>query len=60
MKKTEPKIIINMVMFANGQPAFVEFSSTLDRKMRIAKAARFCNMSGYTMEELMRYKDTAI
>ncbi len=57
MKQIEPEIIINMVMFSNDQPSFVEYRSTMDNKMHIANAARFCNAFGHTMSELMQYRD---
>ena len=57
MKQIEPEIIINMVMFSNDQPSFVEYYSTLDNKTYIANAARFCNAFSFTADDLKQFKD---
>ena len=51
--KHKELIQIKLVMLSNnGSPAYVEWFSHTDSRNHIAAAEKFCDMFGYTFEEL--------
>ena len=52
----DTEIIIKQILKNNGEPRFVEFFSPSDSRTHIMSADRFCEMFGYTLEDLEENK----
>ena len=46
------EIEIKQVLMSGGKPGYVEFYSPTDSRTHIMNAERFCDVFGYTAEEL--------
>jgi hypothetical protein len=50
--KGNEKVEIRMVLMNNDKPSYVEFYAHSDNRNHIIDAERFCEIFGYSMDEL--------
>ncbi len=46
------EIQIKQILKSNGEPSFIEFYSPADSRTHIMSAEKFCEVFGYTVEDL--------
>ena len=54
---TDEDINIKQILMNNSEPRFVEFYSHKDNRNHIMNAAKFCDVFGYSIEELILMYD---